>query len=226
MVKDNQPKHRQQARDLRRLAARRAPFERILIVSEGEKTEPHYFREIRNEYRLSTANVEVLPSADGTEPLQIVEYAEKIFKNGDRRKQIEARAFDRIFAVFDRDAHVTYHEGLAKAASLDNRLKNSQNQPVRFHACASVPNFELWLLLHFEDVQAPLHRNEIYRRLKQHLTNYDKGQAGYWEKTKQYLDIATKRAQARANATSAHHGTEPFTGIYELVNLLIKLRES
>lgn len=47
MGKDNQPKHRQAARDLKRRAAVRQPYERLLIVCEGEKTEPQYLREIQ-----------------------------------------------------------------------------------------------------------------------------------------------------------------------------------
>jgi very-short-patch-repair endonuclease len=77
MGKDNQPKARQAAK-LARKRARRAPYDRILIVSEGSKTEPHYFREIRAHYRLHTANVQVQPGALGTQPLQVVEYAEQL----------------------------------------------------------------------------------------------------------------------------------------------------
>lgn len=31
---------------------------------------------------------------------------------------------------------------------------------------ASVPSFELWLLLHFENIQPPLHRDDVMRRLR------------------------------------------------------------
>ena len=68
MARDNSPKERQQ-KQLERKQARRATYDRILIVSEGSKTEPHYFREIRSEYRLHTANVEVRPSELGTAPI-------------------------------------------------------------------------------------------------------------------------------------------------------------
>jgi hypothetical protein len=84
MGKDDQPKHRQKERDLRRRAAIRQPYERLLIVCEGEKTEPQYLDEIRQERRLATAHVQVRPSAFGTEPLQVVEYAEHLFRHGDR----------------------------------------------------------------------------------------------------------------------------------------------
>jgi len=58
MARDNSPKERQQ-KHLERKQGRRASYDRILIVSEGSKTEPNYFREIRTVYRLHTANVEV-----------------------------------------------------------------------------------------------------------------------------------------------------------------------
>jgi hypothetical protein len=42
--------HKRKARRLethRREKAKRAPYERILIVCEGKKTEPHYFQGLR-----------------------------------------------------------------------------------------------------------------------------------------------------------------------------------
>ena len=68
MGKDNQPKHRQ-ASELARKKAQRAPYDRILIVTEGSKTEPNYFNEIRVANKLRTANVQVEPSAFGTRSL-------------------------------------------------------------------------------------------------------------------------------------------------------------
>ncbi len=46
MGKDDQPKHRQAARELRRRSAQRQPADRLLIVCEGSKTEPLYLEEI------------------------------------------------------------------------------------------------------------------------------------------------------------------------------------
>ena len=82
MARDNSPKIRQQAQLIRKLN-KRSSYDRILIVSEGSKTEPLYFKEIRATYRLNTANVEVQPSALGTEPLQVVHYARNLFEKGD-----------------------------------------------------------------------------------------------------------------------------------------------
>jgi hypothetical protein len=65
MVRDNSPEERQK-RQLARKLARRASYDRILIVSEGSRTEPNYFREIRKAFRLHTANVQVQPSDLGS----------------------------------------------------------------------------------------------------------------------------------------------------------------
>jgi hypothetical protein len=225
MGRDNQPKERQKARDLHRKAARRQPFERLLIVCEGEKTEPLYLDEIRRAFRLATAHVQVWPSADGTEPLQVVDYAERLFLEGDRAKAIDRRGFDRVIAVFDRDDHATYHAALAKARALNLAHENDDGEPVPFQAVASVPCFELWLLLHFEDVMAPIHRNEVYARLRAHLPEYDKGQGGHFAATRHRLDAATARAAARAAQTTAQNGHEPYTAMYTLVPLLMTLKD-
>ncbi len=225
MGKDNQPKHRQQERDLRRRAAVREPYERLLIVCEGEKTEPQYLDEIRQELRLATAHVQVRHSAFGTEPIQVVEYAEHLFRHGDRANGIEAQQFDRVIAVFDRDDHRTYHAALAKAGELDGRLTNDEKKRIPFEAAASVPCFELWLLLHFEDIQAPIHRHEAYGRLRTHLADYDKGQRGHWAETRHLLEEATARAYARAANTSVYGGHEPYTDMHQLVNRLLHLKD-
>ena len=225
MGRDNQPKERQKARDLHRKAAKRQPFERLLIVCEGEKTEPLYLDEIRRECRLTTAHVQVRPSADGTESLQVVNFAERLFLEGDRAKAIDPLAFDRVIAVFDRDDHATYKPALAKVRALNLAHENDDGEQVPFQAIASVPCFELWLLLHFEDVIAPIHRNEVYTRLRIHLPKYDKGQGGHFAATRHMLDVATARAAARAARTTAQDGREPYTDMHSLVNLLMTLKD-
>lgn len=223
MGKDNQPKHRQAAQ-LARKAGQRASYDRILIVTEGSKTEPLYLGDIRSKYRLQTANVQVQHSQYGTSPIRIVEYAEHLFVNGDEEKNIQPRAFEQVYVVFDRDDHETYHNALNKAAALNGKLRNDLKQPVKFEAIASVPCFELWLLLHFEDVHAPLHRAEVYQRLRQHLPNYDKGQAGHYAQTCPNLADASQRAERLAQLTTAHDGVEPYTDMHRLVHLLSTLK--
>ena len=223
MARDNSPKERQQ-KQLERKLGRRASYDRILIVSEGSKTEPNYFNEIRAAYRLHTANVEVRPSELGTAPIQVVQYAKELFEKGDRHKKIQARAFEQVYAVFDRDDHDSYFDALRLAESLNGKLKNDSRQFIHFQAIASVPSFELWLLLHYEDIQAALHRDEVMHRLKIRIPGYEKGAWGTFAVTRTDLAIATQRAEALATKFTADTAPEPYTAVVELVKLLTTLR--
>ena len=226
MGKDGQPKHRQAARELLRRKAQRQPAERLLIVCEGSRTEPLYLGEIRQQLRLPSANVQVQPAAYGTEPLRIVEYAERLFTEGQRALGIHARSFDRIVVVFDRDEHHTYHAALQRVAALNGRLENDERVKVPFEAVVSVPCFELWLLLHFEDVCAPLHRDEATVRLSRYLAGYAKGQGSHWAVTRDRLDVATARANALlAAGHMAEDGTQPYTNMHELAYRLLHLKD-
>jgi hypothetical protein len=223
MGRDNQPKARQLARRTQKVA-RRASYARILIVSEGSKTEPLYFEEIRTAYQLHSANVEVQPSQLGTAPLHVVRYARALFENGDLHRGIRPRSFDQIYAVFDRDDHDTYFNALDFAASLDGKLHNDDKKPVAFKAVASVPSFELWLLLHYENIQAPIHRDDVMHRLTQYIQGYEKGLGGIFATTRSQLDTASSRAHALAEKFNAYAAPEPYTAIADLVALLTELR--
>lgn len=223
MGRDNQAKDRQ----LRRKEikeARRASYPRILIVTEGSKTEPLYLEEIRAAHQLHSANVEVQSGHLGTAPIQVVRYAKRLFEEGDLQKGIRPKSFDLIYTVFDRDDHDSYFDALSVAQSLDGKLRNDDRRPVSFKAIASIPSFELWLLLHYEDIQAPIHRDEVMDRLKQRILGYDKGTGGAFATTRDRLETATQRAQALAANFTAYTDPEPFTALHELVALLTKLR--
>lgn len=224
MGRDNQAKDRQ----LRRKVAKekqRASYARILIVTEGRKTEPLYLEEIRAAHHLHSANVAVQPGKLGTAPIQVVRYAQQLFEEGDLRKGIRPKSFDQVYAVFDRDDHDSYSNALDLAKSLDGKLRNDDRRSVSVKAIASIPSFELWLLLHYEDIQAPIHRDEVMDRLKQHIPGYEKGAGGAFEITRSRLETATQRALALAARFTAYNDPEPFTALNELVTLLTTLRD-
>lgn len=223
MGRDNQPKHRQLRRKAANMA-RRASCARILIVTEGTKTEPLYLEEIRAAYQIHCANVEVQPSQLGTAPIQVVRYAQQLFKEGDLYRGIRPKCFDQIYAVFDRDEHESYFDALSLAQSLDGKLRNDEKQAVRFQAIASIPSFELWLLLHYEDIGHPIHRDEVTERLRQHMPGYKKGACGAFTSTRDRVATATQRAQALAAKFTPHTDPEPFTAMHELVAMLTTLR--
>lgn len=223
MGRDNQPKERQLRRRLVH-EGQRERYARILIVTEGSRTEPLYLEEIRAIHRLHSANVAVQPGRLGTAPLQVVEYAKYLFEKGDHQLGIRPRQFDRVYAVFDRDQHDSYFDALGLVQSLDGRLLNDEKIRVPFKAVVSIPCFELWLLLHFQEVHAPMHRTEVMDRLRLHMPAYAKGSKGVFAQTQARWDVAKRRAQDLASRFNAHTDPEPYTGWHDLVEGLITLR--
>lgn len=225
MGEDNQPKHRQASRDLSRKKAKRETYERLLIICEGEKTEPQYLNEIKNELKLRTAHVQVFQSPLGTTPLQVVDGAEQIFLNGDPVRDIRPREFDRVFMVFDRDSHQTFFNALARVNSLNNYYQNDDGELTPFHAIPSLPCFELWLLFHFQNVQSPIQRWDVYKMLGQYLPCYQKGSKGHWQNTKEHLELAIQRSGAQIKLAKPMNGSGPSTAMHELVLHLLHLKD-
>lgn len=126
--------------------------------------------------------------------------------------------------IFDRDEHRTYHEALTRARALDGTMPNDERKKVCFTAIPSVPCFELWLLLHYEDIREYFERDEIYRRLRNHLPEYAKGAHGMFEITSPALAQASQRAATLQGRCSPFTGTEPYTNADMLVTLLRSVR--
>lgn len=223
MARDDHPRTRQR-KALERKQGKLQASERLLIVCEGKKTETQYFEEIRQHYKLQTASVQILHSDFGTAPTKIVEYAEHLLLNGNTHAKIPARHFDRAFAVFDRDEHHSYFDALQKSQSLNRKYKNKDGKLIDFTAIPSVPCFELWLLIHFQTILHPLHRDEAFDRLRQRLPGYDKGMKGTYWQTRNELAKAKDHARQLAALTNAFDGTQPFTAVAELVSLMQNLK--
>lgn len=208
-------RHRKSA-DLRRRSGRRQPRQRVLIVCEGEKTERNYFEEIRQAARLSTAEVYTVQSELGTDPENVVRSAEKAFQD-------KNKAFDQVYAVFDRDDHRGYANAIAMAIAKNGKLRNAERKPVTFRPVPSVPCFELWLLLHFDRAEGPLPRTDVFRRLKTSWPGYAKNSANAYATTNPTLNEARTRAAALRRNVGPLPGTDCYTDVDELVALLLAL---
>jgi RloB-like protein len=204
-----------EARALARKKGRWPRFPRVLIVCEGAKTEPIYFDDIGKQNRIPTAHIRVI-HADGTQPRQVVDFAEKTF--------LETREYDWVYAVFDRDDHATYADAIKRAAALDGKLRSDERRPVRFVAVPSVPCFELWLLLHYVDIQAFHHRTKIINHLRVYIPGYEKGTENVYTTTEPSLSQAVERAQRLVARFAALPGTDPYTRVHEVVQLLRSIR--
>ncbi|WP_200258033.1 RloB family protein [Halorhodospira neutriphila] len=204
----------------RRKKPRRHASERFLIVCEGEKTEPNYFRRLRGFHRLSTMDVSVCGRECQSGPLQVVNYAEYAF-NKDRN-------FDRVYCVFDGDCEPDkYYEALNRLDSMElKRVSDYGKKAGKAYAYAipSVPCFELWLLLHYECTDSPFGGscNDVIDRLRNHIPNYRKNDKEIFEKTQPVLDVACQHAQWLHQKHSDPREDDPYTAVHKLIEAVIK----
>lgn len=131
------------AREMQRRSAFREVPDRVLIVTEGSKTEPAYFRMLIAELGLTTAKVTIVGDG-GSALISVVEEAEKRLKQDDD--------FEQIYCVFDRDRHASYAQALEALRGISARRGFKAKTIL---AIPSVPCFELWYLLHVSDSRKP-----------------------------------------------------------------------
>lgn len=70
-------------RDISRKKRTRELYKRVLIVCEGQKTEPLYFNSLREEYRLQATDI-CITNAKGSDPMSLVKYAIDLYKNSQK----------------------------------------------------------------------------------------------------------------------------------------------
>ena len=141
--RERDKKQRKERKQLRRespLLERSEPKLRenptILIVCEGENTEPSYF----NQFKLSSATIKAV--GKGYNTVSLVNQAIILSKE---------HKYDKVWCVFDKDdfSEKDFNEAILKAE------KN------KFGCAYSNQAFEYWLILHFEDHQGGgMNRND------------------------------------------------------------------
>ncbi len=197
-------------RNRQRRQARRKPFKDpkpvILIVTEGEATEPEYLNGFVRATKNPRVRIKVVGDA-GTLPRTIVESAKELRneakKRASREKDDNLR-YDKVWCVFDRDNHPNFSN--AKQMARDNG----------FELAVSNPCFELWLCLHFADQPGMKCGDVLQSRMKQHIPNYDK-HVDYSNYAAGY-DAAVRRAsRLEKDAKAANEeGRNPTTGVWRL----------
>lgn len=211
-------KKAKKAQDLERKKSKRESYDRVLIVCEGEKTEPNYFKELITFYKLNTANVAVDKSS-GSSPISVFRRANELYEN----EIMKSIPFDKVYCVFDKDSHETYQEALDAISR-----KSPKNI---FYACTSVPCFEFWLLLHYGYRNAPFHKtgrksigDKVVDELKKHIPNYEKGMNNVFLTLETSLNDAigySKAIQKHALSTGTDN---PSTQIHDLILYLRNLK--
>lgn len=202
------------ATQLARRKSLRGPYAKVLIVCEGEKTEPNYFNGLKDHYGLNSANVEVCGECD-SDPLSVVEFA----KGRYREEKNAGDPFDRVYCVFDKDTHASYQ------AAVDDINRAVPKET--FFAITSVPCFEYWLLLHFQYTTKPYEAlsgnsagNQLLRELKVVMPDYEKGKQDIFAVLLDQMEFAKHNAVRALDAGRSGHTDNPTTHVHELVAYL------
>jgi len=188
------------------------PKPHILIVCEGEKTEPNYFNGLRQVERLHATRVLEIVGGDeaGTHPKSIVKYA--------KEKKAELRPgdpkYDAIWCVFDRDDHERIHEAFVMAEANG------------FKVAFSNESFELWILLHYKDQRGAMGRRQLLREVKKEIPGYEKGMKNIYALTIDKQSDAISRAKTLRlmhNNNGSDKQANPSSTVDKLVEYLLSL---
>ena len=187
-----------------------------LIVTEGTKTEPQYFKGLENDinqkYR-GRITIKTEGVGQGANTLTLLEYAQKIVEK-------EPGKYKHIWLVYDKDDFPKddFDNTYYKCNSLS---KNDDS--VIYHALWSNECIEYWFLLHFMALDSVLHRNEYYPKLTECLeSKYEKNRNDIYQILKPHLKKAINNAKRIANNNIGLPPSQctPGTAVYEIFEKL------
>ena len=190
---------------LQRRAGQRIPRSITLIVCEGE-TEQTYFEAARIKYGLTTAEIVLAENSKGPAPISVVECAEE--------KCGEHGSYDSVFCVFDRDGHESFDRAREKIKCLTSRKK----KPLPIYEAISIPCFELWVLLHFEKMDAPFDKcaTVILRIREHHMRHYGKANAGVAMNLMEQVEKALGNADW-LEGRAENNNYNPYTSVHKVL---------
>lgn len=135
---------------------------RFVIVAEGRVTERQYFDCISRFRDVSTKVVVdcIRKKNSASSPSGVMQSMQHYLKEN------RLRDIDHAWLVVDKD-----HWEDQQIYELYEWSSKREN----FGLALSNPNFEYWLLLHFEEAKGAISSTQCFRRLAHHLPDYDKG---------------------------------------------------
>lgn len=156
---DNVWKKRFERQEKKRSVDTRIKLVYFLIVCEGVKTEPNYFRALEKD--LPRGTIEIKIDGTGRNTIGLVNYAIS-------QRDCALRKFDRVWVVFDKDdfPDENFNGAIIKASSND------------INCAWSNEAFELWFLLHFQYVNTGMNREEYKEYLEREIKRKS-GNANY-----------------------------------------------
>lgn len=197
-------------RSLERKTDVRPERKRILIVCEGEKTEPYYFESIKALLPRHVAEV-IKVEGQGFNTQSLVNHAKK---SRDEKMDTDY-SYDEVWVVFDRDSF--------EPDKFDNAIYSAEAMGMK--VAWSNEAFELWYILHFEARQTGMSRTEYKDCLTKHLgIPYKKNDPDIHSRLNQMGNEieAMRRANnlQQLHAGVSPHKANPCTMVSELVETL------
>lgn len=180
---------------------------RFFIAVEGEQTEPRYFEMFKSSDDC-IVDVRCIPGTNQSAPRKVFQRLKKELDKEILRKNDEA------WVVVDRD---TWPE-----EQLDEICAWTKTDACRHFLAVSNPQFEFWLLLHFEDGKG-IGAANCLDRLRKHLPDFKKNSRFVF--SRQQLDDAILRAKRRDIPPCADWPRQPGkTTVYRLVEKLLECK--
>ncbi|WP_010256397.1 RloB family protein [Treponema primitia] len=193
------------AAELRRAESTRQP-RIILIVCEGEKTEPNYFKAFPENPRVYD---EIDIQGTGYNTISLVKKATELKSEAQKKHQ----PYQEVWCVFDRDSFPleSFNEALALARRENIRCAYSNEA------------FEIWYLLHFNYCDTAFSRTQYKEKLTDALgTKYLKNDLKMYERLQDKQETAIRNANKlyTIQCTKATKDQNPVTTVFELVEKL------
>lgn len=191
----------------------------ILIICEGERTEPQYFK------KFPITNINVITIGIGKSNITLIKEAIDIWKE----KADQSKYFERLWCVFDRDDFPlqNYNEAFEKISSeekkLNKKFSKKIGRKVNIDIAYSNEAFELWYLLHFDYIDTGLKRFRYQDMLSKRMNRrYEKNDPNMYSLLSEFQDVAIKNAKKLQKSinTPLRHNHNPSTTVYKLVEEL------
>lgn len=180
----------------------------VLIITNGEKTEPIYFENFKKNNR--SIKIEIRKES-GSDPVTLIKFAMRVK---------DAYDTDRIYCVYDVDR---------SSDELLNRAKNLADK-CGMEACVSNPCFEIWYLLHYANSTSMFYSYEdVERKLLDYIPDYKKN-LDIYPRLRHLQQDAISNAKglmeyhAEEGNTSSIRLCNPSTRVYELVEYLNNIK--
>jgi hypothetical protein len=184
----------------------------MLIVCEGE-TEKAYFDALREAYRLTRAEIVIPASATGNDPLALVDFA--------ARQQRENGGYDYIYCVFDQDNRTSFEPARMEI----RRLAAKRRSPLPIAEAVSIPCFEIWVLLHFQQSARPFRNADavIAHLHAGPFPSYVKADFSVAKTLVALVGTAIANAKWLVTQNAGTGSDNPFTNLHELAARIMEM---